>query len=517
VTTAQLTTVELKARKQAVEKAVQDPVSRAAFVSTELMKGRDGGDREYDEMRTLLVQSEILLSISKTTQASGNRGIVALEARDQNLREQIAQKEQRLAEAYVLELTTKIAAAEAQLSELRSALVAQQKQAMELGVRSAAHEKYAAELAELRKRSAALAERITQVSVNSTKVGPLPVRVAEPATVEPDPVKPQKKLVLLGALLVGGIAGIGLATLRERKDHRIRAPEEAVSLTAAPLLAMVPRIPRALSMSERGQLLRANGGTPAAEAYRSLRTALRLGAAGNARTVLVTSATSGDGKSTTASNLAIAMAQAGERTLLIDCDLRKPVQHRIFNLDGSPGLVDVLTAQAALGEAIQMVDTPNLYVLPSGATPADPSEQLGSKRFASVMQRVTATFDRVIIDAPPVVTVTDAQLLAASADLTLLVLRVNRTTRHLVRHCRDLLDRVGARVFGAVANDVPGAVANRYYGGSWPYGTAAVPTRATVALLPQPLTRRGVAAKACAAPPASDIDAINTAGDEEVR
>lgn len=455
VAAAQLSIVELKSRKQAVEVALVDPASRSAFVSTELMKAREGGDREYDELRTLLVQSEIALAISKMTQSAGNRGILTHEARIKSLRDQLADKETRLAEAYLLQLNMNIGAAEAQHEALKAALGAQQK--------------FAIELDELQKQSSAMADRIVQVSVNTVKDRPLPLRVSDPARVEPKPVKPQKKLILLGALLVGWVAGIGLVMLREQTDKRVRAPEEAISLVGGPVLAMVPRLTGKWSAAQRGQLVTLDSNSAAAEAYRAIRTALHLGARRESKTVLITSATSGDGKSTTASNLAIACAQAGERTLLVDCDLRRPVQDTIFDVNGSGGITGVLAGQCRLGEAIRSAATENLYVLPCGALPTDPSAQLAGKAFTRLMQRLAATFDRVIIDSPPVMTVTDAHILAANADVTLLVLRLNRSTRDLVRHSCDALERVGATLLGVVANDVPSAIANHYYGGLGPY------------------------------------------------
>lgn len=491
VTAAQLSIVELKSRKQAVEVALVDPASRSAFVSTELMKAREGGDREYDELRTLLVQSEIALAISKMTQSGGNRGIVTHEARIKSLRDQLAEKERRLSEAYLLQLNMNIGAAEAQHEALKSALAAQQK--------------FAIELDELQKQSSAMADRIVQVSVNTVKDRPLPLRVSDPARVELKPVKPQKKLILLGALLLGWVCGIGLVLLRERTDQRVRAPEEAISLVGGPVLAMVPRLVGKWSAAERGQLVSLESKSAAAEAYRAIRTALHLGARRESRTVLVTSATAGDGKSTTASNLAIACAQAGERTLLVDCDLRRPVQDTIFDVNGSRGITGVLAGECRLGEAVRPAATENLYVLPCGALPADPSAQLAGKAFTRLMQRLAATFDRVIIDSPPVMTVTDAHILAANADVTLLVLRLNRSTRDLVRNSCEALERVGATLLGVVANDVPSAMASQYYGGLGPY-TSAGGRKALVAPEPKTAPNEAAVMGNAAGTPLDDIE-----------
>lgn len=473
LTEAQIAGVELRARKQAVSKALENPGTSAGFVASQLMKDRETGDREYGELRAQLVQTEMALAMCRDAQGANSRQVRALEARVGALKEQIADKEYRVAQAHLADLTTQLAAADERAQQLRAALDAQRGDALTAGAGAIDAGARFAEAERLRKQSDLLDDRILEITVNSMKSGPLDVRVTEPARAQPDPIKPQKKLVLLGAALVGWVLGLALVTVREWQDARVHDPDEAIALLGAPVLAMVPRINAQLSPVTRGQLVRLDARSPVAEAYRTVRTALRLTAHGHRKTILIASSSPGEGKSTTASNLAIAFAQAGERTLLVDCDLREPVQHLMFESDGSVGLTSVLAGEVDVASAIRATRVPHLHVLPCGPIPRDPSEQLADKRFDRVMQKLAESFDRIIIDSPPVMSVTDAQILAAAADATLLVLRMNWSARQVVLDARDALERVGANLVGIVANDVSPRRAYRYYGGSWQYAAHA--------------------------------------------
>ena len=181
----------------------------------------------------------------------------------------------------------------------------------------------------------------------------------------------------------------------------------------------------------------------------------------------------GDGKSTSVSNLAIAFAQAGDRTLVLDCDLRKPVQHLIFGVNSTVGLTDVINDDVKLKDAVQSTNIDNLYVLSCGTQYAHPSEMLGGKRFAMVLAMLAKSFDRIIIDSPPVLRFTDGRILASMADITVMCLRMNQSMRTLGIVALNGLDKVGANVVGAIANDVPASKANVYYGGSSHYFSRA--------------------------------------------
>ena len=192
-----------------------------------------------------------------------------------------------------------------------------------------------------------------------------------------------------------------------------------------------------------------------AEAYRTVRTAIYFGAPGDdTQTILVTSPSPGDGKTTSASNLAIAMAQAGERVLLMDCDFRKPMQHRVFGADNAAGLSTVLSLRDPFAKAVRKTDTPGLYLLPSGPVPANPSELLNGEPFNQLLTKLRTKFHRIVIDSPPVMPVADARILGASSDLTVLVLRAGKSTRRMSVQACDSLASVGSRILGVVVNDV---------------------------------------------------------------
>lgn len=209
------------------------------------------------------------------------------------------------------------------------------------------------------------------------------------------------------------------------------------------------------NITERGQIVRLKPKSIVAEAYRTIRTSIFFGVPKDgAKTILITSPAPGDGKTTLASNLAIAMAQAGQRTLLIDADLRKPKQHTIFNIDSEPGLSSILSEAIRLDEAIQPGSVTGLDLLTCGPQISNPSEILNSEAFALILENLTKCYNRIIIDSPPVVPVADSQIIAARCDIVLLVVRAGKTTRRLVQRARDNLVSVGGRLLGAIVNDV---------------------------------------------------------------
>lgn len=209
------------------------------------------------------------------------------------------------------------------------------------------------------------------------------------------------------------------------------------------------------TIMERGQVVRLKPRSIVAEAYRTIRTSIFFGVSkGGARTILITSPAPGDGKTTLASNLAIAMAQAGQRTLIIDADLRKPKQHKIFNISSEPGLANVLAGTIRLDEAIQPGPVKGLDILSCGPQVPNPSEILNSDIFARTLENMAKCFDRIIIDSPPVVPVADSQIIAARCDIILLVIKAEKSTRRIIQRARDNIVGVGGHLLGAVVNNV---------------------------------------------------------------
>jgi capsular exopolysaccharide synthesis family protein len=206
-----------------------------------------------------------------------------------------------------------------------------------------------------------------------------------------------------------------------------------------------------------------------AEAYRSLRTNLAFARAqSRLRTIVLTSPGPADGKSTTAANLAITFAQQGQKTLLVDADLRRAVLDKTFSVPRTPGLTDVIVGVASFEDGVHATSVENLFVMGSGQLPPNPSELLGSARMKEVLAQARDAFDIVLFDSPPLLAVTDAAVLSTIVDGAILVVRTGSTTREAVRRAVALLRNVHSRLLGAVLNDID-VNSGSYYGGSYGY------------------------------------------------
>lgn len=300
------------------------------------------------------------------------------------------------------------------------------------------------------------------------------IDVYEAAKRELKPSHPSKRTTLPVALVFGLILGGGLGFLRDWTDDRYRTVEEIKESMAMPLLGTVPQMPEGLPAALAGQQAMLEPASAVAEACRTIRTAIYFGAPKDrCRTVLVTSPASSDGKSTIASNLAITMAQAGKRVLLVDADLRLPTQHAIFGVRHEAGLSSVLEGKATLDQAVQPTAVSGLEVLPCGPKPSNPSEMLNSPMFGELLEVLSERYDQVVIDSPPVMGIADARIIGAACDVTLLVLRAEKSTRRLSELARDGLGSVGANLLGIVINEVEPA--NGYAYGYHGYSRASDP------------------------------------------
>lgn len=202
----------------------------------------------------------------------------------------------------------------------------------------------------------------------------------------------------------------------------------------------------------------------AAEAFRVLRTNLQfLGLDEPLRSMVVTSAAPGEGKSTTVANLGVTFAQAGTRVCLVDADLRRPMLAKLLGLENWTGLTTALIGQSPLEECVKKTPVEGLWLLPSGPVPPNPAELLGSERMAGLLERLKAEYDLVLIDSPPVLAVTDAAVLAPRTDGVVLVIRAGQTDRRAVQRARTALETVHARVLGAVLGGVAQAEKEGYY------------------------------------------------------
>ncbi len=295
--------------------------------------------------------------------------------------------------------------------------------------------------------------RIKELNVTED-TGVLTISILEPAVKNSTAVAPKKAQALAIAMVLGLMLGVGVAFGLDFMDDRIRSAEELTEYLGIPVLGLVPRLGKD-AIDQAATIVQDQSKSPVSEAYRTIRTALHFGTLRTGgRTILVSSPQPGDGKSTVSSNLAIAFAQTGARTLILDADCRKPRQHKIHGLDRKVGLSSVLSESATLDEAIQSTGIESLDILPCGPLPTNPTEMLNTPLFEKLLSDLTSRYDRVIIDSPPVVAVADARVIGAMTDATLLVVKADSTRRKVVEAAMNALESVGARVVGAVVNSV---------------------------------------------------------------
>ncbi|MGM0302696.1 hypothetical protein IGI66_002318 [Enterococcus sp. AZ048] len=205
--------------------------------------------------------------------------------------------------------------------------------------------------------------------------------------------------------------------------------------------------------------------SPVSERYRTIRTNIQFASSADRqiKTMVITSSGPGEGKSTTAANLAVVFANSGQSVLLIDADMRKATVHKTFLLNNGVGLSNVLSTDMKVSDAVQRTVVPNLYVMTSGPKSPNPSELLGSTRMDQLIKELRSDYDFVIFDMPPIVAVTDAQIVASKADGTMLVVRENYTRKDSLQKARELLSMVNANVLGAVFNGSTDVTDQGYY------------------------------------------------------
>lgn len=319
----------------------------------------------------------------------------------------------------------------------------------------------------------AVAVRFTEVAddletPDGAASSPVKVSVVRSADLPQAPVSPRPLLNLALGLLVGLAVGVGAAVLRETLDTSIKGVQDVQEgLGLAPLGI----IGYDSDSAKRPLIVHLDPQSTRAEAFRQLRTNLQFVNVGKPpRSIVVTSSVPGEGKTTTTCNLAIALAQAGVRVVLVEGDLRRPKVAEYLGIEGAIGVTDVLIGRASLADVVQPWGTGSLRVLASGPTPPNPSELLGSQEMQELLASLEAQSDLVLIDAPPLLPVTDAALLAKHATGSILVVRAAQTTKEQAGRALDILRAVDAHVYGAVLNRVPTKGPDAYKYGYYGYG-----------------------------------------------
>lgn len=390
-----------------------------------------------------------------------------------DLRAQLKKQQEAIIAAFVDRLRQEYEVLDNKYTQLRSSYDEQFKQAADVSKQSLELASLQDALARTERYSDILEERIKELNLSEDAGGMNVVDILEVAAPSNVPTYPVRTRFLATGILGGVLLGFGLAWLRDLLDHRLRSVEEIASALQLPVIGALPFFGEKASKSQAGQMVALAPRSRSAEAVRTLRTALHFGLAGrDVKCVLITSPSPGDGKSTVASNLALALAQADQRVLLLDADLRKPSQHKIFETSRDIGLSSILTDRRPIEEAI----VPNVLglidFLPAGPTPANPVELLNNGFFAELLEKLRGRYDRIVIDSPPIMPIADARVIAALADATLLVLRAERSTRRISLAARDELWRVRASRIGVVVNGVPLRKLGPYgYGYGQEYGS----------------------------------------------
>jgi capsular exopolysaccharide synthesis family protein len=305
-------------------------------------------------------------------------------------------------------------------------------------------------------------ERVTSASRPTVKV-----TVVDQAEIPQTPVSPRPVVNLVVAVLIALVIAIASLTLRDRLDTTIKTSDALQRVSESSTLGIIGYERDA---RRHPLIVRSEGRSSRSEAFRSLRTNLQfIGVDRQPKSLVITSCLPNEGKSSTSTNLAITLAQAGWRVLLVDGDLRRPRIPTYLGIEGAVGLTDVLIGKARLEEVIQPWGEPHLFVLPSGQIPPNPSELLGSRGMRQVIDQVMGDYDIVIVDAPPLLPVTDAATLSAICDGVLLVARYGKTRQEHIVRGTELLASINARIVGTVMNFVP-AKASRYDGYGYGYG-----------------------------------------------
>ncbi|MFE8884430.1 polysaccharide biosynthesis tyrosine autokinase [Pseudarthrobacter enclensis] len=325
-------------------------------------------------------------------------------------------------------------------------------------------------------------------------VSPVSLSIIKPANAPDNPSSPNVRLNILLGLLAGLGLGVAGAVIRSSIDTRIRGEEDLRQVTEAPLLGGISFDQEATG---KPLLTQTRPQSPRAESFRQLRTNLQFAnISKQAQTVLVTSSLPGEGKSTTATNLAIALAQAGQVVCLVDADLRRPMVNEYLGLDRNAGLTTALLGSSDVNDLLQPWGDNDLYVLTSGVIPPNPSELLGSEEMKGLIGRLEQAFDAVIIDAPPLLPVTDAAVLSQHVGGVVLVVGAQKLKRHDLEKSLGALRLVDSNLLGIVLNRLPAKGPDSY---QYSYYTHDEP--APTGTVSRPALRLPVRARSQSAPP----------------
>ncbi len=455
LTRAELEVVEARYHAQLVEEAKDNPERIREMVNA----SRDGpsiheASRLYREEQDL-IQAQNRLREMQLHYTQDHPALRSCQEDIANIDKKIENIRREHREAFIQTARDRFELARKKLRELQDSFSQQQQKIMQINTLGAQFALLQTDVDRTRSHVDVLDARIKQLDLAARTAGTVRYEMLEEAQPAQEPVSPNARRILTLALLAGVLLGCGLAMLMEWTDSRYRSAMEISQEIQHPVLATIPRASGRCGPEILGQKVRLDPMGPVAEAVRILNTAIHFAAGkGNYKSVLVTSAEPGEGKSTVASNLAIAMAQCRKRVLLLDADMHRPMQHLTFRVNAEPsaGVTSEGKVPPLEKLLIRPTQTAGLDVLPGGPLLEAAMEVLGDEGFEYLLQRLGKSYDRIVVDAPPLLHVAEGQALAAACDHVVMVVRADSTDRQSTQRAHQTLHNLQASFLGLVLN-----------------------------------------------------------------
>ncbi len=422
------------------------------------------------QLKVDLSKLESELSESKKKYRGKHPAITALRSQISSIRERIDTEITRV----ISSITREYEMTRAQERELTKALESQKREALKLNQKAIRYGILQQEVESNRWIYNTLLQKMKEMSITE-RLEASNIRIVDRAAIPNFTIAPRRKRSIMLAMMVGLVMGITLAFFLEYVDNSIKMPEDVTQYLDIPFLGFIPKMSvKALPSSEiqyqTEKMVSLAPRSIVSEAYRSLRTNVTFSALNDASepfgagsSLLITSAEPSEGKSCTVTNLGIAMAQSGRKTLIIDCDFRRPIMHQIFDVKNEDGFADLIANFTPHGKIrIKRTGIPNLDLFPCGKTPPNPSELLGSSITKMLIEALGKKYDTILLDSPPINSVTDPVILSRIANGVAVVIRAGETKRDIAQRARDQLRDAGATILGGVINSVD-IQKNKYY------------------------------------------------------
>ena len=357
--------------------------------------------------------------------------------------------------------------AQARESSLKAALESQKQESLELNKKAIEYSVLKREAEGARELYDLLIRRFKETSVTE-EIDAGNIRIIDKAEYAYQ-VSPNTRRDLRLAAVIGLMLGLGLAFFVEYLDNTIKSPEEVEPYFRVPLLGVVlghqVKGRREEDVNKKDELVTMKDPKSAvSESYRGIRTRILFSSTvSQPKSILIVSAMEGEGKTISAANLAVIMARTGSRVLLLDCDMRKPRMNSIFGLEREKGVSNILVGDCSISDAVHKTDIENLNLIPCGKIPPNPSELLGSKAMREMLATLSRSYDRIVIDSPPVTAVTDAVVLSKAVDGVVVVLQANKTERVLAKRAIEQMQAVNAHIFGIILNRLDERMTKYYH------------------------------------------------------